>query len=59
LYRGVLHWIEHGALFHIRIRRDREKQQKALIDPSLAQRILDSARFYENAIAYYALALKA
>ena len=47
LHHNVPHWIEIGALFHIRIRLDRDKQKKALIDPSLAQAILDSAKFYE------------
>ena len=36
------HWVEPGALFHIRIRLEREKGQKALTDPALGQTILDS-----------------
>jgi len=44
----VPHWLEPGTLFHIRIRLDREKQQRTLVDPSLAQALLDSARFYES-----------
>jgi REP-associated tyrosine transposase len=47
LYHRVPHWVEPGAVFHIRIRLDREKEQWALTDPSLAPPILDSARFYE------------
>ena len=47
LHHRMPHWIEPGALFHVRIALDREKEQKALTDPPLAQRILDSARFYE------------
>lgn len=47
------HWVEPGALFHTRIRLDREKQQKALIDPSLAQAILDSAKFYEAKMRWH------
>jgi putative transposase len=47
LHHGVPNWVEPGALFHIRIRLDRTAQQPLLIDPALAQRILDSAHFYE------------
>ena len=47
LHHAVPHWVQPGALFHIRIRLDREKEQKPLIDPALARRILDSAKFYE------------
>ena len=46
LHHGVPHWVEPGALFHIRIALDCEKEQKALIDPPLAQAILDSVKFY-------------
>jgi hypothetical protein len=44
----VPHWVQPGALFHIRIRLDREKEEKPLIDLALARRILDSAKFYET-----------
>src|SRR5437867_4938855 len=38
LHHRVPHWVEPGALFHIRIALNREKEQKALlIDPPLAQ----------------------
>ena len=47
------HWVEPGALFHIRIRLDREKQQRTLVDPSLAQALLDSARFYERTMRWH------
>ena len=47
LHHSMPHWVEPGALFHIRIAIDRQKEQKALTDPPLAQAILDSARFYE------------
>jgi REP element-mobilizing transposase RayT len=40
-------WVEQGALFHVRIALDRQKEQRALTDPALAQEILDSAKFYE------------
>jgi putative transposase len=48
LHHRVPHWVEPGALFHVRIALDREKEQKALTHPALAQAILDSARFYET-----------
>jgi REP element-mobilizing transposase RayT len=48
LHHRVPHWVEPGALFHVRVALDREKEQKALVAPALAQRILDSARFYET-----------
>ena len=42
LYHRVPHRVEPGALFHIRIALNRQKEQKALlIDPPLAQGILD------------------
>jgi hypothetical protein len=53
LHHRVPHWVEPGTLFHIRIRLDREKEQKALIDPLLAPDILDSARFYEAKLRWH------
>ncbi|MFZ0916949.1 MAG: transposase [Candidatus Udaeobacter sp.] len=47
------HWVEPGALFHIRIRLEREKKQTALTDPALAQTILDSAKFYEAKMRWH------
>ena len=47
LHHTVPHWVEPGALFHIRIALDPEKQQRPLTDPALARALLDSARFYE------------
>ena len=47
LHHDVPHWVEHGALFHIRIRLDLSITQPSLIDPHLGPVILDSARFYE------------
>jgi len=47
LHHRVPHWVEPGGLFQIRIRLDREKQQRTLIDPSLAPALLDSATLYE------------
>jgi hypothetical protein len=51
LHHQVPHWVQPGAPFHVRIRLDREKQQRPLIEPSLAQGILDSARFHGSEIA--------
>ena len=55
LHHSVPHWVEPGTLFHIRIGLDREKQQRRLIDPSLAPALLDSATLYESehAMAYH------
>ena len=47
LHHAVPDWVEPGALFHIRVALDRETQQQQLTEPALAQRLLDSARFYE------------
>ncbi len=47
LHHGVPHWVQTGALFHIRIAIDREKEQKPLTAAPLAQALLNSARFYE------------
>jgi putative transposase len=48
LRHTVPHWVQPGALFHIRVALDRETQQQQLTDPALAQKLLDSARFYES-----------
>lgn len=47
LHHAVPSWVETGALFHIRIRVDREKQQSPLTAAPLGEAFLDSARFYE------------
>jgi putative transposase len=47
LYHRVPYWVEPGAVFHIRIRLECEKDQKPLTDPALGRAILDSAKFYE------------
>jgi putative transposase len=47
LHHSVPHWVEPGALLHFRITLDREKLQRALIDPVLGSALLDSAKFYE------------
>jgi putative transposase len=53
LHHSVPHWVEIGALFHIRIRLDRDKPQTPLTDPPLAQAILDSAKFYETNMRWH------
>jgi len=53
LHHRVPHWVEPGALFHIRIALDREKEQRALTIPPLAQAILDSATFYEAKMRWH------
>jgi putative transposase len=53
LHHRVPHWVQPGALFHIRIALDREKEQKALTDSPLAQAILDSAKFYEAMLRWH------
>jgi putative transposase len=53
LHHEVPHWVETGALFHIRIAVDREKEQSPLTDILLAQALLDSARFYEIKQRWY------
>jgi len=47
LHHRVPHWVEDGALFHIRIRLVPSLEQRALIDQQLGPVLLDSARFYE------------
>jgi hypothetical protein len=53
LRHSVPHWVEAGALFHIRIALDREKERKALTDPALAQSILVSAKSYETRLHWH------
>jgi len=53
LHHTVPHWVEPGALFHIRIALNRKKEQKALIGSPLAQGILDSAKFYEARLRWH------
>ena len=48
LHHAVPHWVESGALFHIRVALNRENEQQPLTEPVLAQRLLNSARFYES-----------
>ena len=47
LHHTVPHWVEPGALFHIRIALERAKEQKLLTNLALGPSILDSAKFYE------------
>jgi len=53
LHHRVPHWVESGALFHIRIGLDREKQQRILVDPSLGSVVLNSAKFYEQNMRWH------
>jgi putative transposase len=53
LHHKVPHWVDPGALFHIRVAVHREKAQKPLTDPLLAQAILDSAKFYEARMRWH------
>jgi REP element-mobilizing transposase RayT len=58
IYRGfshheVPHWVEPGALFHVRVTLDRERAQNALTDSRLAQAILNSAKFYEKKMRWH------
>src|SRR6266700_2245639 len=53
LHHEVPHWVEPGALFHIRVAIDCEKEQQPLTEPTLAQGLLDSARFYEFRQRWY------
>jgi len=46
LHHEVPYWVESGALFHIRIAVDREKEQSSLTADPLGQALLESARFY-------------
>jgi len=53
LHHRVPFWVAPSALFHVRIALDREKEQKPLTNPALAQEILDSARFYEGKLRWH------
>ena len=61
LYRGFpskLHhtipdWVEDGAIFHIRIRLDRTREQPTLISSPIAESLMGSARFYEQRKRWY------
>ena len=48
LHHAVPSWVEDGALFHIRIALDRQREQRPLTDSTLAQSILDSAQLYQE-----------
>ena len=48
LHHDVPNWVEDGALFHIRIALDRQREQSPLTEPTLAQSILDSAMLYQE-----------
>jgi putative transposase len=48
LHHEVPSWVQDGALFHIRIALDRTSQPKNLTEPTLAQSILNSVKFYHE-----------
>ena len=53
LHHGAPHWVEPRALFHIRIRLERDKEQKALTNLPLGEAILDSPKFYEAKMRWH------
>jgi putative transposase len=53
LHHRVPHWVEPGALFHIRIALDRGKEQTALTELTLGRAILGSAKFYEGKMRWH------
>jgi putative transposase len=48
LHHEIPHWVETGALFHIRIALDRNKERRPSTDAALTHSLLDSAQFYET-----------
>jgi hypothetical protein len=48
LHHDVPHWVEPNSLFHIRIRLERDKQQRPLTDRLLGTALLKSAEFYDS-----------
>jgi REP element-mobilizing transposase RayT len=53
LHHQVPGWVESGAIFHIRIAIDREKQSPLLTIPELAGSIMDSVQIYEEQFRWY------
>jgi putative transposase len=53
LHHTVPSWVEYGAVFHIRIRLDREVHQRSLTDKTLGPLLLESARFYQTKQRWY------
>jgi REP element-mobilizing transposase RayT len=53
LHHDVPHWVESGALFHVRVALDRQPEQRPLTEPTLARSILDSANFYQEKQRWY------
>jgi putative transposase len=52
-HHTVPHWVEPGAVFHIRISLDWAEGQRRLVYPPLAPAVLDSARFYEAKLRWH------
>ena len=53
LHHRVPHWVEPGAVFHIRVGLDHDKKQKPLIHVALAQPMLDSVKFYQARMRWH------
>jgi REP element-mobilizing transposase RayT len=53
LYHTVPDWVQPGAIFHIRIALDRNKQQPTLVTRTLAESLLASARLYDRHQRWY------
>ena len=55
LHHKVPAWVELGALFHIRIAADRTGPEQSLIEPRVAEKLLDSVRLYEEQNRWHAV----
>jgi REP element-mobilizing transposase RayT len=53
LHHTVPSWVGDGAIFHIRIRLDRTREQPTLITLPIAESLMESARFYEARKRWY------
>jgi hypothetical protein len=53
LHHDVPPWVDPNALFHIRIRLDRDKEQTPLTDALLATTLLKSAEFYDSKFRWH------
>jgi hypothetical protein len=52
LHHHTPSWVEHGAIFHIRIRLERESAV-SLTETRLARMLLDSATFYHQQTTWH------
>jgi REP element-mobilizing transposase RayT len=53
LHHTVPHWVQDRAMFHIRIALNRTKEQQPLIAPTLAESLMEPARFYDRRQRWY------